>query len=137
MVRSGEKEAWERRISTLAITRATLQGWEFARHAQGPAVSRIDDSALRLRALIRTAAGSSNWVDGIFADLTLILGHGLPSDFKRFARRVMEYPSRYSSLSDLGRILDAFPGALKARFRRRGLPSPSTYLRWFRVVAAG
>jgi AraC-like DNA-binding protein len=121
----------------LAITRATLQGWESARHAQGLAVSRIDDSALRLRALIRTASGSSNWVDGIFADLTLILGRGLPSDFKGFARRVMEYPARYSSLFDLGRILDASPGALKARFRRRGLPSPSTYLRWFRVVAAG
>ena len=26
-------------------------------------------------------------------------------------------------------------GALKARFRRRDLPSPSTYLRWFRILA--
>ena len=30
---------------------------------------------------------------------------------------------------------DTSRGALKARFRRRGLPSPSTYLRWFRVFA--
>jgi AraC-like DNA-binding protein len=27
-------------------------------------------------------------------------------------------------------------GALKARFRRRGLPSPSRHLRWFRLLAA-
>ena len=27
------------------------------------------------------------------------------------------------------------PGALKARFRRRGLSSPAHYLRWFRLAA--
>jgi transcriptional regulator GlxA family with amidase domain len=75
-------------------------------------------------------------VDGAFADLVLILGRGLPPDFKGFARRVMEYPARYSSLPDLGHFLDLSDGALKARFRRRGLPSPSTYLRWFRLISA-
>jgi AraC-like DNA-binding protein len=134
---SSEKEAWERKIPMLAITRATLRSWESAWHAQGLAIGRMDDSALRLRALMRAASGSSNWVDAVFADLTLTLGRGLPPDFKGFARRVMEYPARYASLSDLGRFLDPSPGALKARFRRRGLPSPATYLRWFRVVAAG
>jgi len=133
----GEQGSLERKVPVLAITRATLRSWESAWHADGLAMSRIDDSAFRLRALMRTASGSPNWVDGVFADLTLILGRGLPSDFKGFARRVMEYPARYSNLSDLHRFLDPSPGALKARFRRRGLPSPSTYLRWFRVVAAG
>lgn len=124
-------------IPVLAVTRATLRSWESSWHAQGLAVDRIDDSALRLRALMRAASGSPNWVEGIFSDLTLILGRGLPADFKGFARRVMEYPSRYSTLARLDRLLDPSPGALKARFRRRGLPSPSTCLRWFRVVAAG
>lgn len=134
---TGEVESWRTLVPTLAISRAAFRGWESAWHAQGLAVSRIDDSALRLRALMRSASGSGSWVDGIFADLTLILGRGLPSGFKGFARRVMEYPSLYSSLQDLGRFLDLSPGALKARFRRRGLPSPANYLRWFRVVSAG
>ncbi|MGW8265994.1 MAG: helix-turn-helix domain-containing protein, partial [Longimicrobiales bacterium] len=134
---SSEKEAGKQRIPVLAITGSTLRRWESAWRAQGLASSRIDVSALRLRTLMRAASGSSNWVDWVFADLTLILGRGLPDDFKGFARRVMEYPARYSSLSDLGRFLHPSPGALKARFRRRGLPSPSAYLRWFRVVAAG
>ncbi len=134
---NGNLETWKRRVPTLALARATLKGWESAWHAQGVAVSRVDDSALRLRALMRQAAGSVGWVDGVFADLTLILGRGLPSDFKGFARRVMEYPSRYQSLSDLEAFQELSPGALKARFRRRGLPSPYTYLRWFRVISAG
>lgn len=132
-----EKEAWARKIPVLGITGSTLKRWESAWRAQGLAMSRIDVSALRLRALMRAASGAPGWVDAVFADLSLILGCGLPADFKGFARRVMEYPARYSSLSDLGHFLNPSPGALKARFRRRGLPSPSTYLRWFRVMAAG
>lgn len=134
---SGNLEAWKQRVPVLALTRATLKSWKSAWHAQGVAVSRIDDSALRLRGLMRQASGTAGWVDGVFADLILILGRGLPNDFKGFARRVMEYPARYQSLSDLGGFQELSPGALKARFRRRALPSPYTYLRWFRVISAG
>jgi AraC-like DNA-binding protein len=65
-----------------------------------------------------------------------MLGHRLPSNLRGFARRVMEYPARYSNLGDLEEVTDLSSGALKARFRRRGLPSPVVYLRWFRLTAA-
>jgi len=135
-VLNGESAAGRLGIPTLAITHATLRSWEAAWRSQGLAVRRIDDSALRLRSLMRGAAGSSGWVDGVFSDLTRLLGRGLPGEFRGFARRVMEYPSRYNSLTAVCRHLDLSPGAVKAHFRRRGLPSPSTYLRWFRLLSA-
>jgi len=135
-VLNGESAAGRFRIPTLAITHATLRSWEAAWRSEGLAVRRIDDSALRLRSLMRSAAGASGWVEGVFSDLTHLLGRGLPGEFKGFARRVMEYPARYKSITALGRHLDLSPGALKARFRRRGLPSPSAYLRWFRLLSA-
>jgi AraC-like DNA-binding protein len=48
---------------------------------------------------------------------------------------VLEFPSRYRTLHDVADCCDMSRGALKARFRRRGLPSPYTYLRWLRVLA--
>ncbi len=131
-----EMEASRSNVPVLHLTRATLRDWEASWHLQGLAVRRIDDSAMRLRTLIRGAAGQSSWVDGTFADLILILGRGLPPDFKGFARRVMEYPGRYTSLAGLSHFMELSPGALKARFRRRGLPSPAVYLRWFRLISA-
>jgi AraC-like DNA-binding protein len=123
-------------IPVLALTQPALNRWESAWRVEGLAVRRIDDSALRLRSLIQKAAGSSPWVEGIFADLTQRLGHGLPGELRGFCRRVLEFPSRYSSLSHLSEVVGLSSGALKARFRRRGLPSPSKYLRWFRLAAA-
>jgi AraC-like DNA-binding protein len=130
-----ELEASRSNIPVLPITGATVRDWKASWHAQGLAVRRIDDSAMRLRTLIRKSVGSSSWVDGVFADLVLLLGRGLPAGFKGFARRVMEYPARYSSLADLRHLMELSPGALKARFRRRGLPSPAAYLRWFRLIS--
>lgn len=120
----------------LSLGHADLRDWESAWEVDGLAVSRIDDSALRLRGLMGRAAGESVWVEGIFSDLTEILGRGLPPDLRGFFRRVLEFPSRYASLGDLEEISSLSPGALKARFRRRGLPSPSRYLRWLRVLAS-
>ncbi len=132
----GEVPAWEARVPLLALTRPTIRSWQTAWQADGLAVSRIDDSALRLRDLMRRTSEKSNWVEGLFADLTLMVGRGLPRNLKGFARRVMEYPARYIALDSLREVTGITSGALKARFRRRGLPSPAVYLRWFRIAAA-
>ena len=131
-----EIHSWEPKVPILALTRSTLKSWDSDWQAQGLAVSRIDDSALRLRKLMQQASTGPTWVEGVFADLTLMVGRGLPPNLRGFARRVMEYPARYSSLSDLNGVTGISTGALKARFRRRNLPSPVTYLRWFRLAAA-
>ena len=123
-------------VPILVLTGPTLSSWDTAWRAEGLAVHQIDDSALRLRSLIQQTARSSPWVEGIFADLTRTLGRGLPEDLRGFCRRVLEFPSRYSSLARLSEVIGLSPGALKAKFRRRGLPSPSRYLRWFRLAAA-
>ena len=49
----------------------------------------------------------------------------------------MEFPSHYADLHGLAEVTGMSRAALRARFRRRGLPSPSIYyMRWFRVLAA-
>ena len=123
-------------LPVLVVAQPTLRNWESAWRADGLAVRRIDDSALRLRSLIQKTARSSPWVEGVFSDLTQRLGEGLPGELRGFCRRVLEFPARYSSLVELGNAAGLSPGALKARFRRRGLPSPSRYLRWLRLAAA-
>jgi len=123
-------------VPVLAVGDPTLRVWEDAWEADGLALSRIDDSALRLRALLEKAAGDSDWVEGIYSDLTHTVGRGLPPEFRGFSRRILEFPFRYSSLAALSEIFGLSVGALKARFRRRGLPSPSRYLRWFRLLSA-
>lgn len=122
-------------IPVLALAETTLRGWEEAWEVEGLAVSRVDDSALRLRVLMEKAAGDSDWVESVYSDLTHTVGRGLPLELRGFTRRILEHPSRYSSLSVLGEVFGLSDGALKARFRRRGLPSPSHYLRWFRMLA--
>jgi AraC-like DNA-binding protein len=81
-------------------------------------------------------AEASEWVEGVFSDLTHTVGRRLPSNLRGFSRRILEFPIRYSSLAEVGQAFGISAGALKARFRRRGLPSPSRYLRWFRLLAA-
>jgi AraC-like DNA-binding protein len=94
------------------------------------------DDALRLRKDMQRASAASRWVEGLFSDLGRIVGQGPPPEFRGFARRILEYPVRYPTLSEMAGIVDMSAGALKGRFRRRGLPSPSHYVRWFRVLAA-
>jgi len=123
-------------VPFLALAGPTLRSWEAAWEAQGLAVSPMDDSALRLRSIIREVARRDVWVDTVFSDLTQIVGRRIPLEFRGFARRILEFPRRYYSLVSVGETVDLSVGALKARFRRRGLPSPSRYLRWFRLLAA-
>lgn len=123
-------------VPILALADPTLRSWEAAWEAQGLAVSPMDDSALRLRSIIRDTAQRDAWVETVFSDLTQTVGRRLPSEFRGFARRILEFPRRYSSLVSVGEAVGLSVGALKARFRRRELPSPSRYLRWFRLLAA-
>lgn len=123
-------------VPILAIGEPTLRSWEGAWESQGLAITRIDDSALRLRSLMEEAVGGSHWVEGLFSDLTHTLGRGLPLGLRGFSRRILEFPIRYSSLAQIGEVFGLSAGALKGRFRRRGLPSPSRYLRWFRLLTA-
>lgn len=123
-------------IPTLVVTSPTLESWEVAWQSGGLAVRRVDDSALRLRSLMGLTTGRGWWVEKFFDDMVRVVGRGLPSGVRGLARRVMESPTRYIYLDDLGWVTGLTPGALKERFRRRGLPSPARYLRWFRLIAA-
>ena len=60
----------------------------------------------------------------------------LAGPFKALSRRVLEDPTRLATIEAVAPVFDLTPGALRARFRRRGLPSPAWYLRWFRLLAA-
>jgi AraC-like DNA-binding protein len=123
-------------LPILGIGESALRSWEAAWELQGLALRRVDDSALRLRALMEQAAQESSWVEAIYSDLTQMVSRGLPPEFRGFSRRILEFPIRYDSLKGIGTAFGLSAGALKARFRRRGLPSPSKYLRWFRLLAA-
>ena len=112
---------------------------ELARPAPGwtgVAVREIDSSVYGLRKLMAEAAGPPGWVDGGLVDLSRMCGYPLPQDFRGFVRRLLEFPARYNKLEAMGGVAELSTGALKARFRRRGLPSPFGYLSWLRVVAA-
>jgi len=123
-------------MPVLDLDDATLRRWENERRAAEVPVARGDFLARRLRVLIEPAAGEANWVDAALADLGRAAGARLPLPLRAFARRVMEFPTRYTSLHQVARACGLSRGALKARFRRRGLASPSVYLRWFRLMAA-
>ncbi|NIP60348.1 MAG: helix-turn-helix domain-containing protein [Gemmatimonadetes bacterium] len=125
------------RLPTLALTGSTLRVWEQERRATGFAVSKVDDHAARLRSLIQETAGPLPWVEGVFRDLVRASGRGIPPVLRGLGRRILEFPSRYDDLHALAELTGISRAALKARFRRRDLPSPYTYLRWFRVLAAG
>jgi len=123
-------------VPVLALADPTLRGWRSAWEADGLAVSQIDDSALRLRSLMGEAAKEAEWVEAVYSDLIQAVGRGIPSEFRGFSRRVLESPVRYSTLQSVGGAFGLSAGALKARFRRRGLPSPYQHLSWFRLLAA-
>ena len=82
------------------------------------------------------AGSPPGWVDGVLVDLSRMCGFPLPYELRGFVRRVLEFPARYNKLEAMGAVAELSTGALKARFRRRGLPSPFGYLSWLRVVAA-
>jgi AraC-like DNA-binding protein len=126
----------DRSVRTVAVTHATLRGWEAQRRAHEVPPPRIEHTAGQLRALLAREATSPTRVDRALADLSRAAGTRLPAPLRSVARRVMEFPVHYVDLHGLAEVSRSSRGALKARFRRRGLPSPSLYVRWFRVMAA-
>lgn len=123
-------------IPVLTIEETTLRSWRDAHRMVGFAVRRVDDHGRRLRTLMARSASPERWVNGIFRDLSSAAGRSLPPSFRGMGRRVLEFPSRYRDLGSLAGLSGISRGALKARFRRRDLPSPYTYLRWFRVLSS-
>lgn len=102
----------------------------------GVTIREIDYDVYELRRRITHSAQVPDWVNGVLLDMSRMCGYPLPAEFRAFARRLLEFPSRYNKLDSLGSVADLTSGALKARFRRRGLPSPFGYLSWLRVIAA-
>ena len=123
-------------IRTLAVTHATLRGWEVDRRGREVPPPRVVHTAERLASLLGPDLHAPTWVDRALADLARAAGARLPVPLRTMGRRVMEFPVHYADLHGLSESTGMSRGALKARFRRRGLPSPSHYVRWFRVLAA-
>jgi AraC-like DNA-binding protein len=125
----------EGNIPTLTVTRATLARWEAERKAEAPEAGRACFFGGRLRSLVEREATTAFWVDRTLGELGRAVGAPLPRTLRAFGRRVLEFPSHYVDLSPLAEACGVSRGALKARFRRRDLPSPYAYLRWFRMIA--
>lgn len=122
-------------LPTLDLGRRLIGRWDEERRARGVLQSRADYASVRLLPLLRQGR-RPGWVDLAFRDLSRAAGAPLPPPFRGFARRVMEFPSRYDDLHEVGLLTGLSRGALKARFRRRGLASPYVYVRWLRCLAA-
>jgi AraC-like DNA-binding protein len=124
------------RIRLISITQASLRDWELQRRRHEVPPPRIDHMALKLRALLAHDTTAPSPVDRALAEMSRAAGVRLPGPLRSAARRVMEFPSHYADLHGLSEVTGMSRGALKARFRRRGLASPAHYVRWFRVLAA-
>lgn len=122
-------------IPVLLLDRAMMRGWEVARRSRDVPPLRSEYFAARLRGMIDVQEYGVSWVDKTLADLGKAAGSPLVGPLRAFARRVLEFPTHYQDLHAMARACHVSRGALKARFRRRGLESPYTYLRWFRAMA--
>jgi AraC-like DNA-binding protein len=122
-------------VAVLDLDDTLLRRWEAERRATELTRPRVDFLATRIGALIEPSASEATWVDVALADLSRAAGARLPTPLRAFARRVLEFPSHYTSLYPVSKACGVTRGALKARFRRRGLESPYTYLRWLRIIA--
>ena len=97
---------------------------------------QVDIDPVRLRRMIERVARPMGWVDGLLRDLGRASGRPLPLELRALARRVLEFPSRYSSTEDVAGTAGLTSGAMKARFRRLGLPSPFAYTVRLRALGA-
>ena len=122
-------------LPVFALDRALLARWEVDRLSEEPPPPRLEYITARLRIAISKQEQGVSWVDRALADLSRALGTPLPGPLRAFGRRVLEFPTHYTDLHAVAAACDLSRGALKARFRRRDLESPYTYLRWFRMMA--
>ena len=100
------------------------------------ATRQIDIDPFRLRRMIEQVARPMSWVERILRDLGQAAGRSLPLELRALARRVLEFPSRYALTEEVAGTAGLTPGAMKARFRRRGLPSPFAYTIRLRALCA-
>lgn len=124
-----------RHVPVLLVSAELRARWEENRKRSDVPRPRSADLASRLGRSITETALKGTWVDRLLADLARITGEPLPFSFRALARHTLEFPCRYTDLSALADVTGLSRGALKARFRRRGLASPFTYLRWLRSLA--
>jgi len=100
------------------------------------ATRQIDVDPVRLRRMINQVARPMTWLDGLLRDLGGLAGRPLPLEFRALARRVLEFPSYYARTEEAAVAVGLTPGAMKARFRRLGLPSPFAYTLRLRALCA-
>jgi AraC-like DNA-binding protein len=122
-------------LPVLDLDDTLLARWEVERRSEELPLPKLDFLARRLRGLVERSALEASWVDAALADLSRAAGARLPLPLRAFVRRVLEFPIRYTTLHPIAKECGLTRGALKARFRRRGLGSPYTYLRWLRIIA--
>lgn len=125
----------EKAPPVVVLPSSLLERWEEERRNDPQAAAHIEWMAGRIRGMVGQEAWEVSWVDRALSDLGRAAGMPLPAALRAFARRVMEFPSHYDDLHPLAESCGLSRGALKARFRRKGLPSPYAYLRWFRTMA--
>lgn len=104
--------------------------------ASAIAIQRIDTAPARMRQLINEAALPVEWVEGLLRDLGRVAGRALPTELSALGRRTLEFPSKYAHLDHVAAAVGMTSGALKARFRRRDLPSPFAYTTRLRALCA-
>jgi AraC-like DNA-binding protein len=121
-------------IPVFTLDGPRLKSWEQDHAAEEFPPGRLEYVANRLRIAIDTQSQGASWVDRTLADLSRAAGAPLPDPLRAFGRRVLEFPTHYTDLHAMAAACGMSRGALKARFRRRGLESPYTYLRWFRMM---
>jgi AraC-like DNA-binding protein len=122
-------------VPIVELDERLLGRWERERRAEELPLTRLEHLTNRLTAVMSPSPSEPTRVDRTLGDLSRAAGTRLPAPLRSFARRALEFPFHYRSLEPLAAACDTTPGALKARFRRRGLTSPSVYLRWLRLLA--
>jgi AraC-like DNA-binding protein len=122
-------------VPVLELDDELLRRWDAERRAKDLPPTRLDHVTACLVEMMDWGGSERTWVDATLADLSRAAGRRVPMPLRAFGRRILEFPFRYTSLHPLAEACGTSRGALKARFRRRGLSSPSTYLRWFRILA--
>jgi len=122
-------------VRLMHLRDADLERWEGERRSAELPPTRLDYMTERLGRAIEASVSDRSWIDTALAELSRAAGRRLPTPLRGFGRRVLEFPSHYTTLYPLANVCGMSRGALKARFRRRELSTPSTYLRWFRLMA--
>lgn len=121
-------------VPPVYLRRDALDLWRHEWRREQVPVPFVAFLAERLRSELRNGS-APNRIDRTLRDLQRIGGGPLPDALLGLARRVLEFPAAYVDGRGLEQLTGLTAGALKGRFRRRGLPSPFSYLRWLRCLA--